>query len=361
MSCKVAILGAGNLGQAQAAHLALEGHEVRIYNRTRARIDEIRQRGGIEIDGVVNGLAKLAVASANIADVVPGADLVILTVPASSHRAVIMAAAPYLEDGQAIALHPGHTFGAIDCFSALEQAGYKLDLVYSEIQTSLLTSRLTGPARVNVSAIKNALPISVFPANKGFDRVEVLFEAYPTSIRAPNVLKTSMDNLNATVHPAVTLLNLGPIDRAETFLYYWDGFTPAISGMVEAVDNERVQLARALGGDPITIRDFFDSAYDVEGDELWQKVRSNIAYKEITAPTKINTRLIFEDLPTGLVPYSSLGKALGIPTPNCDALIQICNAIFQTDFWEDARTLETMGLAHLDAKGLLHFVETGER
>ncbi len=64
---KIAILGAGNLGQAQAAHLALLGHEVRIWNRTAARIDEIVERGGIEIHGVIEGLAQLELASNDLA------------------------------------------------------------------------------------------------------------------------------------------------------------------------------------------------------------------------------------------------------------------------------------------------------
>lgn len=358
---RIAIVGAGNLGQAMAGHLALEGHDVSIYNRTAARIDEINERGGIQVEGVIQGLARLEKASPNIADVLPGRTLVVVTVPASSHRAVIQECGPFLEDGMAVVLHPGHTFGAFDVFRALEELGVNKDLTFAEIQTSLLTSRLTGPGQVNVSAIKNALPIGVFPSDHGFERIEVLFDTYPSSIRAPNVLKTGLDNLNAPVHVPVTLLNLGPIDRAQEFLYYWEGFTPAISNLVEAVDAERCSLARELGVTPITIREFFDTAYSTEGDELWQKVRSNEAYREITAPKSVNTRLIFEDLPTGLVAFASLGRHLGVATPLCDSLIQLANTIFSTDFAAEGRTVERMGLSELDAAGIQEFARTGKR
>ncbi len=361
MGSRIAIVGAGNLGQAMAAHLALQGHRVRIYNRTAARIEEIRERGGIQLDGVVRGLARMELASPDISEVVRGAEVVIVTVPASSHRAVAEVMAPHLADGQAIVLHPGHTFGAIDVFSALQRAGVDADLTFSEIQTSLLTSRLTGPAQVDVSAVKNALPISVFPADHGFSRIEVLFEVYPSSIRAPDVLKTSMDNLNAVVHPPTTLLNLGRIDRGEDFLYYWEGFTPAVSRMVEALDRERCALAERLGTTPITVQDFFATAYETKGDQLWEKVQSNEAYRKIKAPRSVHTRLILEDLPTGLVPFSSLGAELGVPTPACDALIEIANAIFATDFREGGRTLENLGLAGLGAEGIRRFVRTGKR
>ena len=361
MGKKIAIIGAGNLGQAMAAHMALCGHEVSIYNRTKARIDEINERGGILIEGVVEGFAKMKLASPNIGDVIPGRDMVMVTVPASSHAKIAEIGAEYFEDGQVIVLHPGHTFGAIEFFNVLEKKGVKKELTYSEIQTSLITSRLTGKARVCASGIKTRLPISVFPADHGFDKIEVLFEIYPSSIRAKDVLKTGMDNLNASVHPAVTLLNLGQIDRAEEFLYYWDGFTPAVSKMVEAVDQERVELALALKVDPITIRGFFETAYSTTGDELWQKVQSNEAYRNITAPKKVNTRLITEDLPTGLVPYSSLGKELGIKTPTIDAFIEIANAIFDTDFRVGGRTMESMGLSGLGVDGIREFVKTGKR
>ncbi len=358
---RIAIVGAGNLGQAMAGHLALEGHDVSIYNRTAARIDEINERGGILVEGVVEGHAKLEVASPNVADVLPGRTLVVVTVPASSHRAVIKECAPYLEDGMAVVLHPGHTFGAFDVFSALEEMGIKKDLTFGEIQTSLLTSRLTGPGKVKVSGIKNALPISVFPSDHGFDRIEVLFDTYPSSIRAPNVLKTGLDNLNAPVHVPVTLLNLGPIDRAQEFLYYWEGFTPAVSKLVLGVDGERCALARKLGVTPITITEFFDTAYPTKGDEVWQKVRSNEAYREITAPKSVNTRLIFEDLPTGLVAFASLGRHLGVATPLCDSLIQVANTIFDTDFAAEGRTVERMGLQGMDADAIQEFARTGKR
>ncbi len=361
MPKKIAIIGAGNLGQAQAAHLALLGHEVRIWNRTGARIDEINERGGIEIHGVIEGLAPMAVASKDLADVVPGADAIIVTVPASSHCDVTRAAAPYFEDGQVYALHPGHTFGAFACRHELERLGVGADLTYCEIQTSLITCRRTGPARVLASAIKMALPISVFPAMRGFDCIDWLFDAYPDSVKAHDTLKTSLDNLNAPVHPVVVLANMARIDQGDDFLFYWDGVSPAVSKLIVAVDTERWTIGRKLGIDVMTLNQFYDNAYDVQGEELWEKMKSNLPYAEIFAPKRLDTRLILEDMPTGIVPYSSLGKAVGVPTPACDALITLWNIVFERDFAEGARTLESMGLDKLGAEGLRRYAWTGER
>jgi opine dehydrogenase len=356
---KIAILGAGNLGQAQAAHLALLGHEVRIWNRTGARIDEILEHGGIEVHGVLEGLVPMAMATKELGEVIPGADAVILTVPAQSHEPVTAAAAPYLEDGQVYVLHPGHTFGALACEHVLRDLGVKVDLTFCEIMTSLLTCRRTGPAQVHASAIKKALPIAVYPACRGLDAVEFLFEAYPGCVRARDTLVTSLDNLNAPVHPVVVLANMARIDRGEDFRFYWDGVSPAVSKLMDAVDAERFAIGRTLDIDVMTLKQFYDNAYEVEGDELYEKMLSCEPYAEITAPKRLDTRLILEDLPTGIVPYSSLGKACGVPTPACDALITLWNIVFQRDFREGARTLRGMGLDHLDAEGLRQVVWTG--
>ena len=361
MPKKIAIIGAGNLGQAQAAHMALLGHEVRIWNRTAARIDEIQERGGIRVHGVLEGTLPMAVASKDLGDVIPGADAVVLTVPASSHCEVTRAAAPYLEDGQVYALHPGHTFGAFACKHELDQLGVTADLTFCEIQTSLLTCRRTGPAEVHASAIKKALPIGVFPAVRGFDCVDWLFEAYPDSVKARDTLKTSLDNLNAPVHPVVVMANMARIDQGHDFRFYWDGVSPAVSKLMDAVDAERYAIGLELGIDVMTLQQFYDNAYDVQGEELWEKMKSNEPYAEITAPKRLDTRLILEDMPTGIVPYASLGRAVGVPTPACDALITIWNIVFQRDFAEGARTLESMELQGLGAEGLRRYAWTGER
>ncbi len=356
---KIAILGAGNLGQAQAAHLAMLGHELRIWNRSTARIQEIRQRGGIEIHGELEGLVPMAVASDRLSDVIPGAEAVILTVPAQSHEAVTRAAAPWLEQGQTLILHPGHTFGALACEHALRSLGLELDLVYCEVMTALLTCRLTGPAQVHCSAIKKALPIAVYPAIRGFDAVEFLFDAYPGSVRAENTLLTSLNNLNAPVHPVVVLANMARIDRGEAFRFYWDGVSPAVGRLMEAVDAERYAIGRALDIDVMTLEEFYGGAYQLEGNDLHEIMLACEAYADISAPKRLDTRLILEDLPTGLVPYSSLGEAVGVPTPACDALIALWSIVFGRDFREGARTLESMGLDHLDAQGLARLVWTG--
>ena len=49
-------------------------------------------------------------------------------------------------------------------------------------------------------------------------------------------------------------------------------------------------------------------------------------------PYTLDTRHLTEDIPYGLVTYSSLGKMLGVPTPVTDAIISLSEVLLQKDF-----------------------------
>ena len=53
---KIAILGAGNVGQAIAGHMTLLGHDVRLYSRWERDFEAINSTGGIECDFTVTRL-----------------------------------------------------------------------------------------------------------------------------------------------------------------------------------------------------------------------------------------------------------------------------------------------------------------
>ncbi len=55
MSEKFTILGAGHGGKAMAAHLAIMGADVAIWNRTFDHVSIIKKRGGIELESAEGG------------------------------------------------------------------------------------------------------------------------------------------------------------------------------------------------------------------------------------------------------------------------------------------------------------------
>ena len=55
---KWAIVGGGNGGQAMAGHLALMDFNVKLYDIIPEKVQAINKNGGINVEGVVQGLGK---------------------------------------------------------------------------------------------------------------------------------------------------------------------------------------------------------------------------------------------------------------------------------------------------------------
>jgi hypothetical protein len=59
----------------------LEGVDVRLCNRSPARLEQIRAAGGITVTGAVEGVAPIAVLTTDMHEAVRGADVLAVTVP----------------------------------------------------------------------------------------------------------------------------------------------------------------------------------------------------------------------------------------------------------------------------------------
>ncbi len=114
----ITVIGAGHGGKAMAAHLALMGADVALWNRTFDHIAIIKKRGGIELEsaeGGPHGFGKLSLVTSDMAEAIahaPG-DHGGRCLP---RRTPILPklAAPHLKDGQIVILHPGRTWARLN-------------------------------------------------------------------------------------------------------------------------------------------------------------------------------------------------------------------------------------------------------
>jgi len=53
-----------------------------------------------------------------------------------------------------------------------------------------------------------------------------------------------------------------------------------------------------------------------------------------------------------LVPLASLGEMLGVATPTIRSIIQVASIIHGTDFYNEGRTVEKLGLAGMSVRNL---------
>ena len=346
---KFAVLGAGHGGKAMAAHLALKGFKVNLYNRTYSRIQPIVKLKGIELEGEVNGFGKLNLATDNIEEAVKGVDIIMVVVPAFAHGSMAERCAPYLIDGQVVVLNPGRTAGALEFLNILRERGNHNDIIVAEAQTFIYASRGMGPATAKIFRIKQAIPVAAIPAIKTDKVIDMLNNAYPEFIPGTSVIETSFNNMGAVFHPAITILNISRIESTlGNFQFYIEGVTPAVARILEIVDKERVEVAHALKcKNVISAMDWLSMAYNVIEDSLFDAIHSNPGYSGIMAPQTIKARYITEDVPMSLVPISEFGKIFSVETIAIDSLINLANIIFKTDFRKAGRNLKRLGLENL--------------
>ncbi len=354
-----AVLGAGNGGLAMAAHLALKGIRVHLWNRSPERLMPIQRSGYIHLvaspdrPDLPQGHAQIPVVTNDIAEAIDEAKVLMVVVPATGHAEVAQRLAPHLRDGQIIVLNPGRTGGALEVLHVLQQHGVRKDVIVAEAQTLLYASRALNPGQVQIFGIKNSVPVAAIPAYRTPEVVKALSVAYSEFVPGDNVMKTSMDNIGAIFHPAVTVLNAARIESTHgDFEYYIDGITPAVAQILETIDAERVAVAAAMGFNCTTAREWLYIAYGASGRTLFEAIRANQGYYGIKAPPVIHHRYISEDVPMSLVPIASLGDMLSVDCPTIRAVVHLANLMHGCDYWQTGRTAEKMGLAGLSLREL---------
>ncbi|MEP0767288.1 MAG: NAD/NADP octopine/nopaline dehydrogenase family protein [Fimbriimonadia bacterium] len=362
------VMGAGNGGLAMAAHLCLMGFRVRLYNRSEARIQPIVQSGYIQLvashdrDDLPSGHAEPEAVTDDPKKALPGADIVMVVVPATGHDFMAEQCAPYLKEGAIVVLNPGRTGGALEFRHRFLGAGGNRGVIIAEAQTLLYASRALNPAQVQIFGIKNSVPVAAIPAYKTPEVIRALSPAYKEFVPGDNVMKTSLDNIGAIFHPAVTVLNCARIESTRgEFEYYIEGISRSSALILEAVDAERVAVGAAMGFNCMTAREWLYIAYDAAGRTLFDAIRANSGYYGIKAPHTLAHRYLSEDVPMSLVPIASLGDMLGAPCPTIKAIIHLAGLLHECDYWKVGRTVETMGIAGMSLQQLRRLILEGDQ
>ena len=159
------VCGAGHQGLAMAAHLALCGYDVHLWNRTQQHIAKIIKDKKIHCNGYINGDAELSKVSSDIAEVV--SDFVMVTTPSTAHKDVAVRLAPFVHKEMVIILNPGRTFGAIEFAEELKKCGVTEMPHIAETQSIVYTCRKTNDNSVTIFALKDKVKIASIKRSDG--------------------------------------------------------------------------------------------------------------------------------------------------------------------------------------------------
>ena len=349
-SSPVAVIGAGNVGCALAGDLALRGVEVRLFNRSPGRLVAIRDAGGITVTGQIEGFAALSLVTSSLEEAAAGAAVVAVAVPTASLPAYAAALAQTTSEEQLIWLNPGHSGGALYLAAELARAG-RGPRTICQLTTASHISRLTGLATVRVllrsRALLAALPASHLP--QCHRRLDALLPGQFG--RAQSVLEADLANLNAILHPPGMVCNAGWIEAtAGKFGFYAEGSGPAVARVMDAIDQERLALARRLGVRAVPFTELFGQLGFTTGEQahacgVYHAIQHSDLIRPIQSPSRLDHRYLHEDVGWGLVPWMHLAAAADSPAPAITALTHLAGVINGIDYRREGLTLERMGLA----------------
>lgn len=362
---KVAILGGGNSAHA-LAELALIGHQVNMCElpRFKENIAAAAMRKGVEITGKTDlakepGFAHLNMVTTNVQEAIKGVNVIIVAVPCFGQLTFIEYFANYLEDGQVIVFMPGN-FASLVCAKYLKEKGINKEVIIAEAECFIYATRLRGPARAWIKTAKEKLGLAAFPATRTDEAVEVMQQLYPQIFSVDNVMNTGIYNINTILHPMSTMLDASRIERMGPFKNQHYGVTPSIGRVMERIDEEKMEISKALGQQPVSTAEILNRYYGATGNNLHETMENCWTMKSHTSPDSLKHRFITEDVPYGLVTMASLAKQLGTKHHALDTMINLAVLLNDENYWEIGRTVKDLGLEGMSSEEIIEFVTNGK-
>ncbi len=339
----IAIVGAGNVGQAIAGHMTMLGHDARLYSRWERDFEAIIANGGIELSGDVEGHADKPLLTTNLATAVTGADTIIVAAPAFAHAWLSEQLAALLEPEQLVVFQPSVLGSSLELARHFALAR-RTPCLIAETPTSLYTCRLRGPAQVYVGAIKQAVHLASIPHTASQDAQRRLSQYFGSRyVAGTDTLSIGLGNCNAIYHVPPAVLNIKTVEDAVKLPQH-TLVTPRIAEVINALDEERLALATALGVKTHSFWEFLETAYGVTEGTYVDRIIQGYGRQAFPEPDSLTHRYFTEDIPFGLVTWSSLAKQIGLRLPLTDAFIKISGIICGADFEATGRTAAVLGL-----------------
>lgn len=325
MCNNICIVGGGSLGHVIAGWLANKGMNVSVLTR---RPDDWSKSLRINTpEGSFNSNIKMV--SSSPVDVIPSANVVLLTVPGYANRTELESMRPYL--------NPGTYVGGVFCssgffFEALKILPESIKL-WGFQRVPFISRTVNYGHEANLLGFRPEFNIAVerdTEQGKETFRQWVEDSLGAKTILRKNYYEVSITNSNPILHTSrlYTMFSNWPIDkRIDRNILFYEEWT---SEAAELLLNMDAELFRILEHLPVTpgyltpLIDYYDS-HDAES--LKNKLSSISGFKGIVSPMKkdergwypdYSSRYFTEDFGYSLRYIWELGKKYNVDTPNID-------------------------------------------
>lgn len=343
----ITIIGCGNSGLIHAAKLIEKGFTSVGILKTSNSINEdfftvIQKENGYNVKDETNGgnrfWVKPVFITRDVKSAIQFADILMITTTTLQHEYIAGLIAPYVRDGQLIALIPGYLG------SLIFKRYINKDVTYSEWETTAYNGRIMDALYVRVTFYNPRNAISVLPVSRK-DEVLEIFSAFFDNTRytRKNILESAVHNPNLIVHTIGMLLSASRIEYSQgEFWMYREAFTKSVVNVIKAFDVQKNRILNHFGIDSL---DYFEAAKWRNEEDLTKdamEVFRSFAASSNKGPTTLEHRYLLEDVPAGLCLFSSIGKVVNLETTIADSIIILASALLGRDFWKEGRTIEKL-------------------
>jgi opine dehydrogenase len=351
---RVALLGAGAGGAAAVVELLAAGHDVRWWARSDETLLPFRVQGGVRHEGLLGeGLATPALMTTSLEEAAGGADVAVVALPTTAHGSIAraMAAAGWPVDGPVV-LNPGHTGGALEFTHAWSDAAAGSDVPpVAELSTLTYVARKLAPGSVTVSGHAKTVRVASLP--DGEVAVAAARALFPSASPVPDVIASGLSNVNLVLHPPGAILGAAWVEATGgDFTFYVQAMTPGVGRVLEALDEERLRVARAFGHDLPNLLEEMRAIGTVEADTpvgtpFAEAIAAADANRLIKAPGSFEHRYYREDFGHCVLAFAEIARVAGVPVPVAESLFTIAEHLLGGDLRARGRTAEVMGIAGL--------------
>lgn len=338
------IIGVGNSGCSIAVELCQHGigHFLWAAEDHRRIFDKIKKQRQLEATGDITGIYH-PILTTNLCSALPFVQAIFVVVPSYAHIIIQAELAQHDLSEHHVIFICGNFVAPI----ADMQINAKTILV---TDTAPHASRLeefdNDKVNIHVCGIKRKLDIAALGAvdQNTCDFVSKFF-SMPLHWHL-NTLQLDLSGIHAILHGPLMLSNIGPIERQKNWTLYNDCMVKPVRTLIEAGDEQRLNLLKALGYPNMpSISQIFNALYVPPASDLQTFFRNCKVFNQgLKLPESMKARQVSQDIPYWCVPMACIGKAIGADVRIIEAWITTASAINGVDYWKTGRTLEAFGL-----------------
>ncbi|MBE0411060.1 MAG: NAD/NADP octopine/nopaline dehydrogenase family protein, partial [Anaerolineales bacterium] len=291
--------------------------------------------------GVIVG--RPAMVSADPEEIIPGADLILMALPAFTHRDILSSILPFLDAGMVIGSLPARGGFDWECQQVLNNLWEKVPIFGFDTLPWACRIERFGSA-VNILGTKREVDVAVWPPDQVGELAGTLADLLDLKVNPiHNFLSLTLGNPGQIIHPGIMFGIFHQWDGSlyqEAPLFYQnvDAQTADLLSEISAEIQDICQVLQAQLPDldltsVIPLHEWLRRAYanDVgDAGSLQSCFRTNRAYRGLRAPMRpvpgglapdFQARYLVEDVPYGLLVTRGIAEIAGVETPMIDEVI----------------------------------------